>query len=369
MDDLYERLLVFTEDAVYRYQYEDGVLLTANQGLVKVLGLTCPASDIVGRRLRDILVYTEKEGAVRAAIELTGEVHNFEYHFKTLSGEDRWVLHDSFLSHDPDTGQRVVEAIARDITARKQAELAMMRMNEVLEERVRQRTEELEAANEELRIFAVSMSHDLRAPVRHIESFSRLLLDRYGDHLDETGREYLDFVHNGSHQLASLIDELLKLFRLSRADLKREAVNLSTMAREIAAELQHADPERRAEFDIREGLVDEGDPTLLRTVLFNLLANAWKFTYKRPTSRIAVTASEGRDGRTYLVQDNGVGFEPAYAHKLFQPFQRLHKASEFPGSGIGLVSAQRIVARHQGRMWATGQPDQGASFYFTLWHR
>jgi light-regulated signal transduction histidine kinase (bacteriophytochrome) len=315
------------------------------------------------------LVYTEREGTVRRAIEEHGEIHAYEYHFRTLKGEDRWVIHDSFLTTDPTTGEQVIEAVAKDITERKRAELEVRRLNEELERRVRQRTAELEAANAELEAFVYSVSHDLRAPLRHIEGFSQILLEDHLDKLDDAARAHLQRIRGGVQRMTRLIDALLKVSRLTRTEMTYRRVDLGALAAEIARELQSSDPSRRAEFVIEPHLVDEGDPDLLRMVLENLLGNAWKFTSTRATARIEMGATEEGGGRTYFVRDNGVGFDPAAAGRLFRVFQRLHREQEFPGIGVGLVSVQRAVTRHGGRVWAEGAADGGATFYFTLGRR
>ena len=366
MSNFYERLLEFTHDAVYRYGYDDGLILQANQGLVDVLGLACKPEELVGKHLRELLVYTEKEGSVRQAIARSGEVHGLEYHFQTLSGDQRWVIHDSFISTDPVTGRRIIEAIAKDITERKLAELALQRLNEQLELRVRQRTAELETVNHELESFAYSVSHDLRAPLRHVDSFSKILLDEYPEKLDEQGRFYLGRIRENTQRLASLIDQLLALSRLSRTELRSLPVDLSALASEVMRELQQSDPARQVEFTSTPDLTAHADPTLMRTVLYNLLGNAWKFTSQLPSATIEFGAEQCGDHLEYYVRDNGAGFDMTYADKLFTPFQRLHRDPAFPGNGIGLVSVLRIVSRHGGKIWAEARVGQGATFRFTL---
>ncbi len=243
-----------------------------------------------------------------------------------------------------------------------------------LAQRVRQSTAELRATNQELEAFVYSVSHDLRAPLRALEGFSVALRTRYQDQLDEQGRHYLDRIQAAAQRMGQLIEDLLKLSRVTRASLTYQQVDLSALAREIAAELQALDPQRPVEWVIADGLVARGDAPLLRLALYNLLDNAWKFTGPRPQARIEVgclppsarPARESEGGMVYFVRDNGVGFDMAYANKLFAPFQRLHSQYEFPGTGIGLATVQRIITRHGGRVWAEAEVNQGATFYFTL---
>ncbi len=241
-----------------------------------------------------------------------------------------------------------------------------------LARRVRERTAALEAANKELEAFSYSVSHDLRAPLRALNGFSQALLSQYGPQLDAQGRHYLERIQASAQRMGDLIDDLLTLSRITRREMTRQPVDLSALAREIAAELQAREPQRQAEFNIADGLTTEGDPHLLRIALENLLGNAWKFTGKREQTFIEFGKIErGRAGdslspHTFFVRDNGAGFDMAYAGKLFAPFQRLHGLEEFPGTGIGLATVQRIVARHGGRVWAEAAVEQGATFYFTL---
>lgn len=255
---------------------------------------------------------------------------------------------------------------ARDVSGRKQAEQEIRMLNTELEQRVARRTEELRASNQELEAFVYSVSHDLRAPLRAMDGFSQMLLTNYAPRLDDPGQHYLRRVRAGAQRMGTMIDELLALSRVSRAELHREQVDLSELARLIAAELQAAEPERRAEFAIPDGLLANADRELVRIVLENLLSNAWKFTATRELARIEIGKSE-HDGRVeFFVRDNGVGFEMEHASQLFKPFQRLHQANEFPGTGIGLASVHRIISRHGGQISAQGEIDRGARFTFTL---
>ena len=277
-------------------------------------------------------------------------------------------------------------AIKHDVTERQRAQEEIRRLNEELDERVRQRTAELTAVNRELEAFSSSVSHDLRAPLRSIQGFSKLLLDDYAEQLEAQGKHYLHRVFAASQRMQRLIDDLLDLARLACTELRRERVDLSALAQTIAAEISKADPGRPVEFVIAPNMAAYGDPRLLRGVLENLLNNAWKYTSKHRTARIEFgqvpiaeyglrnaqsesAQSAIRDSPSamaFFVRDDGAGFDPSFAHKLFAPFRRLHSESEFEGTGIGLAIVQRIVHRHGGRIWAEGDVEQGATFYFTL---
>ncbi|HVZ71421.1 MAG TPA: ATP-binding protein [Polyangia bacterium] len=226
--------------------------------------------------------------------------------------------------------------------------------------------DKLMEANKELEAFSYSVSHDLRTPLRAIDGFSRVLQSEYADKLDAEGKRYVERIRTGAKRMGELIDDLLSLARITRAEVKRERTDLTAISRRILGDLAARDPERKVRIEIEEGMTAEADPRLVTVLFENLLGNAWKFTSKRPAATIAV-ASEERDGETvYLVRDDGAGFDMQYARKLFAPFQRLHAAAEFQGTGIGLATVFRIVTRHGGRLWADAAPDRGATFFFTL---
>ncbi|TAM48233.1 MAG: PAS domain S-box protein [Gammaproteobacteria bacterium] len=252
--------------------------------------------------------------------------------------------------------------LVRDITRRRQAEQDIRQLNDSL----RERAAELEVVNKELEAFSYSVSHDLRAPLRAIDGFSRILLAEHAGALDATARDRLARVRRAAQHMAALIDDLLKLSRVTRAELSLEEVDLGALAQAVAEGLRGQDPARTVRFDIARGLAARADPRLLRVALENLLGNAWKFTGRRAEAHIEFGATE-RDGQAaYFVRDDGAGFDMAYADKLFGAFQRLHDAAEFPGTGIGLATVQRIVHKHGGRVWAEAAVDRGATFYFTL---
>jgi PAS domain S-box-containing protein len=241
----------------------------------------------------------------------------------------------------------------------------ILRLNAELEQRVKERTAQLEAINHELEAFSYSVSHDLRAPLRSIRGFSEVLLERYCEKLDARGQEFLRRSCESSRQMDILIEDLLKLSRVGRSQMQLQPVDLSAVAASIAADLRKADPDRLAEFVIAPGLRAIGDERLLRIALDNLLGNAWKFTSKQPRTRIEFGFAQD-ETPAFFVRDNGAGFDMAYAGKLFGVFQRLHTSCEFPGTGIGLATVQRIINRHGGRTWAAGAINLGATFYFTL---
>ena len=295
-----------------------------------------------------------------------GRVWHGEIKNKAKDGSFYWV--DAtivpFLNEQGNPRQYV--AIRTDITARKQAEEQIRELNMKLEQRVVARTAELAAANKELEAFCYSVSHDLRAPLRGLDGFSQALLEDYGGKLGAEGKHLLQRIRAGTQRMGYLIDGLLNLSRVSRSELHREPVNLSGLANDVADELRERDPQRNVALRIAENLTADGDPQLLRIVLENLLGNAWKYTAKRPQAAIEFGLSRDNGHSSFFVRDDGVGFDMQYVDKLFTPFQRLHAMNEFPGTGVGLATVQRIIHRHGGRVWAQAEINKGATFHFTL---
>jgi PAS domain S-box-containing protein len=265
------------------------------------------------------------------------------------------------------SGRDHLLGIGTDITERKKAEKELEKYREHLEELVHERTIKLEASNKELEAFSYSASHDLRAPLRSIEGFSQALLEDYRDKLDIQGKDYLTRIKTATRRMADLIEDMMQLSRITRMEMNIEKVNLTLIARSVMSELQKSQPQRHVEISIADSLEDTADLRLMRIVLDNLLSNAWKFTERQAKAKIefGLWKTEGRV-KTYFIRDNGAGFDMAYSDKLFAPFQRLHADDEFPGTGIGLATVRRIINRHGGKVWAEGEIDKGASFYFSI---
>jgi PAS domain S-box-containing protein len=342
----------------------EGNLQRVNPAWEETLGWTI--DDLAKKPFVELVHPDDREMTLRAIRENAAGsaalVVEFENRYLCSDGSYRWFQWGTAAAPD----QNVIYAAGRDISERKDTEAALRKLAEELEERFAARTADLSAANEELEAFAYSVSHDLRAPLRGIDGFSQAVLEEYSESLDETGRDYLMRLRSASQRMGHLIDDMLSLSRVSRVELDKERVDLSAIATSLAVELQEREPDRQVKFVIADGLVAQGDFRFLSIVLENLLSNAFKFTSTRATARIefGCEAVDGEDA--YFVRDDGVGFDMAYADQLFTPFQRLHTEAEFPGSGIGLATIRRVVARHDGRAWAYGELDRGATVYFTL---
>ena len=264
------------------------------------------------------------------------------------------------------TADRVL-GVAVDITESKRAKEEILRLNADLEERVQQRTAQLEALNKELEAFSYSVSHDLRSPLNTIDGFSQILVRLEGEKISDKGKHYLNRIRAATRQMSELIEGLLSLAQLSRDHLRLEVVDLSALSHEVEETFREREPERQVQINIQDGLLAHGDPRLLSAVMRNLLGNAWKFSSKRTAAQIDVGSALGADGQTvYFVKDNGAGFDMAHAEKLFATFERLHSSTDFSGTGVGLTTVKRVIDRHGGRIWAESSVNHGASFYFTL---
>jgi PAS domain S-box-containing protein len=331
--------------------------LNVNPAFERITGLI--PSQILGHTALEITPGLEEYWIkLFGRVAATGEPATFEQYTQPLG------RYYAGTAYSPRPHQVAVTFM--DVTERKRAEEEVRLLNVELEQRVRARTAALEAANREMEAFAHSVSHDLRAPLRGIDGWSLALLEDYGERLDAQGHKYLERVRSEAQRMGGLIDDLLHLSRVGRAELVPRTVDLTSLAETIVARLKEANPGRSFEFIVAPQLKCTGDARLLEVALTNLLENAAKFTGPRTPARIEFGKTEYQGNPAFFVRDNGVGFDMAYAGMLFAPFQRLHKTSEFPGSGIGLATVQRVIHRHGGRIWAEAQVGAGATFYFTL---
>ncbi len=339
---------------------KDGKFIEINDSFTRITGYT--REEVIGHSSAEISIWAKAEDRARMVqmLEEQGSVRNEEFEFRMKNGEIRTWL---FSAEPIEIGDEpCLISITTDITERKRAEEKLKQALSNLE----QSSNQLAAINKELETFSYSVSHDLRAPLRSIDGFSQALLEDHLDKLDEQGKDYLNRLRAASQKMGELIDGLLKLSRLTRSDMHKQKVDLSALAEEITTRLQETQPERQVKVVIGRGLTASGDRQLLRALLENLLGNAWKFTGKCPQAKIEFGATQNGDKKAYFVRDNGAGFDMTYADKLFSAFQRLHETTEYPGTGIGLATVQRIINRHGGNIWAEGAVGKGATFYFTL---
>jgi PAS domain S-box-containing protein len=330
----------------------DGYFRRLNPSWERTLGWK--VADLLRRPYVEFVHPDDRDATLRAARGLAegSEVVDFENRYRAADGSWRRLSWNARLERP---GGDTVYAVARDVTERR-----------LMEEDLRRAKESAEEANRELEAFSYSVSHDLRAPLRSIHGFTQAILEDSGGSLPPQVETHFRRVQAASARMGTLIDDLLRLARIGRAEMAFRPVDLGAMAREVFEELRAADPSREGDLVLQEGLKGEGDPVLVRAVLENLLGNAWKFTARTPRAVVEVGRADVNGTPTFFVRDNGAGFDPAYAQRLFGVFQRLHSQSEFPGTGIGLATVARVVHRHGGRVWAEGSPGKGATVWFTL---
>jgi PAS domain S-box-containing protein len=355
---LFAAMIAVSDDAIV-VKSLDGVICTWNQGAMRMYGYM--ADEAIGQPMT-MLCPPERSGEIA---DIIAKVRNGERvsHYETTRQRKDGTIFPASVSvspvHDEHGTMIGAASIARDVTEQNQARAAAARAT---------RYKDIELANQNLTSFTYSVSHDLRAPLRALAGYSNLLLEEYADALGEDGRVYAERIEAASKQMSTLIDSLLRLSTVARAQMELQHVDLGAMVTSIAGELQRESPDRRVRLTIQQPAWALADRGLIRTVAQNLLGNAWKFTSGQDDASIEFGTAPTGDARVrcYYVRDNGAGFDPAYADKLFQPFQRLHTTREFPGTGIGLASVRQIVERHGGRAWAEGKVGEGATIYFTL---
>jgi PAS domain S-box-containing protein len=337
-----------------------GYYLDANASICRTLGYT--RDEFIGLNASDV-VAPEEIPHIGQALDVikTKSDYQREWQFRRKDGSVFSV--DTLATAMPDGN---LLAMIRDITERKQAEEKIHQLNSELEQRVIERTEQLEAANKELEAFSYSVSHDLRAPLRAVDGFSQAVLEDYGPQLPEACRQDLQTIRNGAQKMGQLIDDLLTFSRLSRLPLSKSAVDTGKLVRSVLGELNYKQKGRQIDVRIAELAPCQADPALLKQVWINLLSNALKYTGKREAAVIEIGCAREKGQNVYFVRDNGTGFDMQYAHKLFGVFQRLHRAEDFEGTGVGLAIVQRVIHRHGGRVWAESTVNCGATFYFTL---
>jgi len=361
----YRRLFETAQDGILILDADTGQITDVNPYLVKMLGY--PQENFLGKKLWEIGSFKDSEASKSTFLELQTQGY-VRYEDLPLEASDEGRVDVEFVSNVYTVGdKRVIQCNIRNITRRKEAEAKVRLLNAELEQRLQDRTVQLQVLNKEAENFSYSIAHDLRAPLRRIGGFAQALEEGYASSLNAEGQHFIQTIRTSAEHMGSLLDGLIEVARFSRNDLRRMAVDLTATVRRVAAELQQDDPERKVELIVAEGITANGDPRLLQRVLDNLLNNAYKFTAKRALARIEFGVAPQADGRVaYFVRDNGIGFDMAYADQLFGAFQRLHGAKEYPGTGIGLATVERIIHRHGGQVWAEGTENTGATFYFTL---
>ncbi|MFH1985274.1 MAG: ATP-binding protein [Pseudomonadota bacterium] len=367
-EESYRGIFENAVEGVFRTSVE-GQLLSANPAMARILAYDAPDELVASLSdvRRKLYVHPEDRDVLLGAILDQGTVNGLEFQFRRKDKQTIWASINARLVRNNAGAPQFIEGFITDITERKRAEEEIRMLNQELEQRVLNRTAELETANKEMHAFTYTVSHDLRAPLRHIDGFLGLLEKKIRTALDEQSRQYMNTISGAANKMGLLIDDLLSFSRMGRHAMSTQPVALEPLVHNVIRELEPDAAGRDIDWRIGDLPAVRGDAALLRMVLDNLIANAVKFTRPRQQAQIEIGFLPGQDAETVIfVRDNGVGFDMAYADKLFGVFQRLHRAEEFEGTGIGLANVRRIIARHGGRVWAEGEVDKGATFYFSL---